>query len=251
MHMRYFVKLMYDGTAYHGWQLQTNAVSVQELLQKSFSLILRQTIELYGCGRTDTGVHAREYYAHFEVEEKISSLENILYKMNSLLPHDIVILNIQEVANDVHARFSAIRRTYKYYISQKRDPFAFNFEYFFSQQLDLDLMNTACGVMMSYKDFSCFSKSNTQVNNYICDISEAVWTLEGGKLVFTISANRFLRNMVRAIVGTMLEIGLGKINLNEFRQIISHGNRSDAGASVPAKGLFLVRVTYPDGDEIV
>ncbi len=249
--MRYFVKLMYDGTAYHGWQSQMNAESVQGLLQKSFSLILRQPIELYGCGRTDTGVHAREYYAHFDVEEKISSLENILYKMNSLLPHDIVIENIQEVKSDVHARFSAIRRTYKYYMSQKRDPFAFNFEYFFSPQLDLDLMNTACGLMMAYKDFSCFSKSNTQVNNYICDISEAFWTLDRGKLVFTISANRFLRNMVRAIVGTMIEIGLGKINLNEFRQIISHGNRSDAGASVPAKGLFLFRVEYPDGDEIV
>ncbi len=242
---------MYDGTAYHGWQSQTNAVSVQELLQKSFSLILRQTIELYGCGRTDTGVHAREYYAHFDVEEKIPQLENVMYKMNSLLPHDIVIENIQEVKSDVHARFSAIKRTYKYYMSQKRDPFSLHFEYFFSQKLDLDLMNTACNFMMLYKDFSCFSKSNTQVNNYICDISEAVWTLEGGKLVFTISANRFLRNMVRAIVGTMIEIGLGKINLDEFRQIIAHGNRSDAGASVPAKGLFLFRVEYPETDEIV
>ncbi len=250
MPARFFVKLAYDGTAYHGWQIQNNALSVQEILQKTLEIILKQPIEICGCGRTDTGVHAREYYAHVDLEKEMQGIEYSVYHINALLPPDISIINIQKVNNDYHARFSAIKRTYKYYINPKRIPFNRGFEYHYSPNLDLELMNEACLALMEFKYFACFSKSNTQVNNFVCEISEALWTKDHDVLIFTISANRFLRNMVRAIVGTMIEIGLKKIDIHDLRKIILNGNRSDAGVSVPAKGLFLDKVIYPENMKI-
>ncbi|MEI6123862.1 MAG: tRNA pseudouridine(38-40) synthase TruA [Bacteroidota bacterium] len=246
MPIRYFVKLAYDGTAYHGWQIQDNALTVQEILEKKISIILKQVIELNGCGRTDAGVHALVYYAHFDIEKEIPDLKNIMYSINSILPHDIIVKNIQKVKYDYHSRFSAINRTYKYFINPNRNPFKICFEYHFAPYLDIELMNDACSILMKFRDFSCFSKFNTQVNNNLCIINEAIWEKNQDGIVFTITANRFLRNMVRAIVGTMIELGLKKRSIDDLKNIINNGKRSDAGTSVPAKGLFLFSIEYPE-----
>ncbi|MEI6852114.1 MAG: tRNA pseudouridine(38-40) synthase TruA [Bacteroidota bacterium] len=247
MPFRYFIRLAFDGTQYHGWQLQDNANTVQEEITKALSVILKNRTELLGCGRTDTGVHASEFFAHFDCETDLGNTEKLTYQLNSLLPDDIFVFFIKKVKEDLHARFTATRRTYKYFINRHNNPFNKSFEHVIHRDFDLEAMNTACKVLMKYTDFSCFSKSHTQVNNNNCKIYEAYWVQAGSQIIFTITANRFLRNMVRAIVGTLLEIGSEKIGLTEFRKIIEKGNRSDAGVSVPAKGLFLHKVTYPDG----
>lgn len=246
MPQRYFLKLAFDGSRYHGWQKQQNALSIEHKINEALNIVLRQEVKLTGCGRTDTGVHAREFYAHFDTENLIDDTVKIVYNLNGLLPDDIVIINIAKATPDAHARFSAQKRTYQYYINSKRDPFGKNYEFIFSRKLDIALMNEACSLLMEYKNFSCFSKSHTQVNNYLCNVYEARWETLDGRYVFIITANRFLRNMVRAIVGTMLEVGLHKIDMNEFRNIIEKGSRSDAGMSVPAQGLFLTEVEYPE-----
>lgn len=241
--MRYFIKLAYNGTQYHGWQIQPNAASVQETMNKAFSVILNSEISLMGAGRTDTGVHAKEMYAHFDLEKPFD-IPVTIHKLNSFLPKDIVIYSVFPVADDAHTRFDATRRTYEYHINTFKDAFLQEQSWYFHQKLDLDLMNKAASLLLKHTDFQCFSKVNTDVNTFDCTIFEAQWKQENDKLIFTISANRFLRNMVRSIVGTLINIGLHKITLADFETIIESKNRERAGFSVPAHGLYLTKIEY-------
>ncbi len=246
---RYFIKLAYDGSTWHGWQQQKNAGSVQEEIAKALFFVLnRQQVELTGAGRTDTGVHARNFYAHFDLNQRLSpdDLEHMVYHLNRILPASIGIYDAFEVKPDVHARFSAISRTYKYYIARDYNPFSVNFSYRYTLPLDVDMMNRAGAMIVQHKDFTCFTKSGTQTTNNLCTVYEASWATSHGVLVFTTRANRFLRNMVRAMVGTMLDIGKGKRTLEDLRIILDRGTRSDAGQSVPARGLFLEDIAYSD-----
>ncbi|MFC4211353.1 tRNA pseudouridine(38-40) synthase TruA [Pedobacter lithocola] len=242
---RYFIKIAYDGSLYHGWQTQPNAITIQELLDKAMSIYFRQPIETLGCGRTDSGVHATAFYAHFDVEnipeEKVLAA---VAGINAILPHQIAAYQIIPVADDAHARFDATARAYKYYIHFKKDPFKLNRSWLVKDKLDVNLMNQAAKELLNYTDFSCFSKSNTQTFTNNCKIVKADFEQLSDGLVFTIEADRFLRNMVRAIVGTLVEIGKGEINLEDFKTIIESKNRSNAGQSVPACGLYLVKVEY-------
>ncbi|WP_299440192.1 tRNA pseudouridine(38-40) synthase TruA [uncultured Aquimarina sp.] len=242
--MRYFLELSYNGTPYHGWQRQPNAISVQEVLEDSLSLLLRTKIGVVGAGRTDTGVHARQIMAHFDSEKELDAIQ-LKYKLNALLPPEVAIQKVSLVENDAHARFDAVSRSYEYFISVSKDPFRINSAYYLKKELDIDLMNKAAKLLLNYTSFKCFSKSKTDVKTYNCNITEAVWEKNGNMLVFKISANRFLRNMVRAIVGTLIEIGEHKLNLSDLKQIIKSENRSEAGYSVPAHGLYLTEVQYP------
>lgn len=243
--MRYFIHFAYNGTKYHGWQSQPNATSVQSTLTAAMETILRCSISLTGAGRTDTGVHAKKMTAHFDMETPISDSEQFVYQLNNLLPKDISIYNIEEVAPDAHARFDAISRTYKYYITQSKNPFLSDFSTKIPIRLKLEKMNQAAFALFDYTDFTSFSKLHTDAKTNDCQIKQAFWEKKGEFLVFTIQANRFLRNMVRAIVGTMIEVGKEKITVDEFRQIIEKKDRSAAGTSAPAQGLFLADVEYP------
>nr|WP_315207988.1 tRNA pseudouridine(38-40) synthase TruA [uncultured Flavobacterium sp.] len=241
--MRYFIKLAYNGTHYHGWQYQPNAASVQETINKAFSVLLNTTINLMGAGRTDTGVHAKEMYAHFDFENSFD-IPSLVHKLNSYLPKDIVIYDIIPVHDEAHTRFDATKRTYEYHINTFKDVFSQEQSWYFHQKLDIDMMNEAARILFNHTDFQCFSKVNTDVNTFDCTIFEAYWKQENGNLIFTISANRFLRNMVRAIVGTLVNIGLHKITLADFTAIIESKNRDKAGFSVPAHGLYLTKIEY-------
>jgi tRNA pseudouridine38-40 synthase len=243
---RYFVELAYNGAPFCGWQIQDNAVTVQSTLEEAFSRIMREPVALTGAGRTDTGVHAKKYVAHFDTSQFLNENDcrELCRKLNSYLREFIVIYKIYQVQNDLHARFSAVSRTYQYVISLEKNPFSVDFSYELHGDLDINRMNEACKILHKYTDFSCFSKAHTQTKTNLCTIQKAIWKREKNTLVFTIQANRFLRNMVRAIVGTMIEIGQHKISLDDFRQIIENKNRSEAGLSVPAKGLFLIDVLY-------
>lgn len=246
---RYFIQLAYDGTAYHGWQYQPNALSIQQLVAEALSMILRTGTELTGCGRTDTGVHASCFYAHFDREQPLTALacQQLADKLNAFLPADISILRLFPVAADTHARFSACARTYEYRISRQKDPFTRAFTYLYRFSPDLKRMNAGARIIMEYRDFSCFSKSHTQTKTNDCHIHLAEWTEENGLLIFRITADRFLRNMVRAIVGTLLDMGRGKLDEAALRALLVSGNRSEAGQSMPAHGLFLTDVAYPEG----
>ncbi len=243
---RYFVELAYDGAPFSGWQIQDDVVTVQGTLQEAFSRILREPITLIGAGRTDTGVHARLFVAHFDSSKPLTEEEctDLVNKLNSYLRNAIVIYRIYAVTNRMHARFSAVSRTYQYVITQEKNPFLFDFSYMVHGDLDVNAMNDACKILMEYTDFSCFAKAHNQTKTNICTVHKAIWKREQKTLTFTIQANRFLRNMVRAIVGTMLEVGQHKISLDYFRKIIEGKNRNDAGLSVPGKGLFLIGVGY-------
>ena len=241
--MRYFIHLSYNGKNYCGWQRQPHSLSVQEELEKAMSLLLREPIALVGAGRTDTGVHARNYFAHFDYTPSLP--HNLVNKLNSFLPKEIAIKDIFSVSDSAHARFDATSRTYQYFISLEKNPFLYEQSYYLFQSLDISLMNEACKILFEFNDFQCFSKSNTDVKTYICELKEAHWREEKGLLIFRITADRFLRNMVRAIVGTMIEVGNKKISLTEFRSIIESKNRSKAGFSVPGNALFLEEITYP------
>ncbi len=243
--MRFFIELSYNGQAYHGWQNQPNAISVQEVLEKALSTLLKNTISVMGAGRTDAGVHASQMFAHFDFEEKID-YKDLIYKLNSFLPKDIAVVDVFEVNSETHTRFDALSRTYNYKISTLKNVFDYDFAYQVQLPLDLEAMNEACKILLEYKDFQCFSKSNTDVKTYNCDIKEAFWTENSGKLTFTITADRFLRNMVRAIVGTMVNIGLGKLKPKALHDIIASKDRGKAGFSSPAHGLYLVKIVYPD-----
>ncbi len=241
--LRYFIELSYRGTAYHGWQIQPNAITVQEEISNALSTILRTEIEIVGSGRTDTGVHAAQQFAHFDFEGKIEA--DLLRRLNGFLPESICIARIFEVAPDAHARFDATSRTYRYLISSTKQPFRPKLCCILYKEVNVELMNEACKILFDYTDFECFSKVHTEVKTFLCDIHFAEWKYEDDLLVFTISANRFLRNMVRAIVGTMLLVGQKKISLDDFREIIESKNRNKAGSSVPAEGLYLTKVAYP------
>ncbi len=240
---RFFIELSYDGTNYHGWQLQPNAVGVQEVLNKALGTVLRQPIETLGCGRTDTGVHAKQFFAHFDAAG-IKLKDDLIRSINAILPADIAVKRIFPVEPTAHARFDATLRSYEYHIHFNKDPFKHNYSWLLRDEPDIELMNDAAKIIMEYTDFSCFSKSNTQTKTNNCKISRAEWVKTDGGILFHISADRFLRNMVRAIVGTLLQVGRHEIEPYQVRPIIQSKNRSKAGVSVPACGLYLTEVLY-------
>jgi tRNA pseudouridine38-40 synthase len=248
--LRYFLELAYNGTDYHGWQNQPNAISVQEVIEKALSTLLNETIAIVGAGRTDAGVHAKQMYAHFNTDVGFE-VTDLTYKLNSFLPKDITILDIFKVIPDAHARFHALSREYLYRISLEKDVFNFDKSFYLKQKLDINKMKEATKILFEYNDFQCFSKSNTDVNTYYCNIMKADWNLLENELQFNIKADRFLRNMVRAIVGTLINVGLGKLEVGDLHNIITSKNRSEAGFSVPAHGLYLIEVTYPESIKLM
>lgn len=242
--MRYFITLSFDGTAYHGWQIQPHSVSVQEELQKALSTLLRMPVEVVGAGRTDTGVHARKMVSHFDINAELDC-QQLVYKLNKLLPRDIAVQHVEQVSDDMHARFSAKSRTYHYYVHLGKNPFLRSYSWQLYGNPDFELMNKAAVVLMEYMDFTSFSKLNTDTKTNDCTITEAHWDRVGeGQWRFTITANRFLRNMVRAIVGTLMEVGRGRMTIEQLRQVIEAKDRCRAGDSVPGNALFLVDVKY-------
>jgi len=243
--LRYFIELAYNGKNYHGWQNQPDAITVQEVLENALSTLLREKIQVMGAGRTDAGVHAKQLFAHFDYEP-IDSKSDLIFKLNSFLPKDISIQNIFPVKEDAHARFDALERAYEYLISFQKNPFTDDFAHLIHYKPSMDLMNEAASELLNYKDFQCFSRSNTDVKTYNCDVKEAYWKIENSQLIFTIKADRFLRNMVRAIVGTLLDVGFEKTSILQFHEILKSKDRSKAGSSAPAKGLYLTKVVYPE-----
>lgn len=244
MPMRYFITFSYDGTAYHGWQIQPHSVTVQEELQKALSTLMRKPMEVVGAGRTDTGVHARKMIAHFDHDE-VLDCSQLVYKLNKLLPRDIAVQHVEPVADDMHARFSAKSRTYHYYVHLDKNPFLRSYSWQVYGNPDFELMNRAARVLMEYKDFTSFSKVNTDTKTNDCTITEARWDRVGeDQWRFTVTANRFLRNMVRAIVGTLMEVGRGRMTIEQLRSVIEAKDRCRAGDSVPGNALFLVEVLY-------
>lgn len=243
--VRYFIKLSYKGTPFNGWQIQPNASTVQGEIEDALSKILRTQVGITGCGRTDSGVHASEFFAHFDAENTIDEAQ-VQFKLNCMLPREIAIHDIYEVPEELHARFSAVSRTYYYYINQQKDAFRFQESWFMHSNLNIEEMNKACEVLLGRHDFTSFSKLHTQTKTNFCTITEAFWEEEEKGLKFTVAADRFLHNMVRAIVGTTVEVGKGKLTVEGFKNVIEAQNRQKAGASVPAEGLFLARIIYPD-----
>ncbi len=241
--MRYFIEFSYSGKNYFGYQVQPREISVQEVLEKALSTILREELKTTGAGRTDTGVHAKQIFAHFDTDKNVT--DKLVYQLNSFLPTDIAVKRIFSVKDDFHARFDATFRTYEYYISLKKNPFTQDSAWqIWKRDLEISRMNEACKILFEYKDFTSFSKLHTQNKTNNCKIYKAYWEQNGSELKFTISADRFLRNMVRAIVGTMVEIGSGKLEASDLRTIIEDKNRNAAGTSAPAQGLYLVEVGY-------
>ncbi len=244
--MRYFIELSYNGKQYHGWQMQPNASSVQQVLNDALSMLLKESISVVGAGRTDAGVHAAQMFAHFDTTKEVDTQE-LVKRINAFISQDIAVHSLHVVNAEAHARFDAVRRSYEYRIWLGRSPFLIDTTWqLYSQHLDLAVMNKAALILKDYTDFKCFSKSKTDVKTYHCTIKEAVWIQDGQLLIFKITADRFLRNMVRAIVGTLIDIGLGKLTIDDFRKIIESRDRTKAGFSVPAQGLFLTEVVYPE-----
>lgn len=242
--MRYFIHLAYDGTRYHGWQIQPNGISVEGEIELRLSTLLRQPIDIVGAGRTDAGVHARHMVAHFDFEDGCDT-KQLCYRLNRMMPPDICIYKIEKVADDLHARFSATSRTYHYYISTKRNPFNRQYTWLCHYDLDFELMNQAAEILLEYKDFASFCKSHTDVKTTLCNIIEAKWIKDDeGCFYFRIKANRFLRNMVRAVVGTLVEVGRHRLSLDDFRNVIEGKKRTMAGESMPANALFLEKIEY-------
>ena len=243
---RYFIYLAYDGTAYHGWQVQPNGTSVQACLADALSTLLRRPVEVVGAGRTDAGVHAAQMVAHFDADRRLEP-EWLVDKLNRMLPPDIAILRVRPVRPEAHARFDATARTYKYYVTSTKFPFGRQYRWRVYSALDYERMNQAAETLLEYVDFTSFSKLHTDVKTNNCRVSYARWTQEDAQTwVFTIRADRFLRNMVRAIVGTLVEVGRGKLTVEGFRQVIEQKDRCKAGTSVPGNALFLVDVEYPE-----
>lgn len=242
--MRYFIKLSYNGNLYHGWQIQKSVITIEETLENVISILLKKKINIIGAGRTDTGVHAKEMYAHFDFNKEIKN--DLVNKLNSFLPKDIKIYNIYKVINQAHARFDAISRTYKYFLSLGKNPFYNHLSWVWKRGfLSIDKMNKASYLLMNYNNFNSFSKKDKYKNNYICNIYQAYWSNNNNFIYFTIEADRFLRNMVRSIVGTIVDIGRGKIKIQDFIDIINAKDRKKAGESAPASGLFLTKIKYP------
>ena len=242
--MRYFLQCSFFGKHYHGWQRQPSDLSVQEVLEDCLGKLLGSPVEIVGAGRTDAGVHAREMYAHFDWPESLPV--ELVHRLNAFLPGDIAVQQIFPVQPEAHARFDALSRTYQYFVVQQKDPFSEDTAFYQNRPLDFELMNQAAALLLEFEDFKAFSKSRTDVKTYLCNISDARWEEEGVRWVFTITADRFLRNMVRAIVGTLLEVGKGNLSPKDVKTIIKSRDRSRAGASVPAKGLYLTGILYPE-----
>ncbi|RYU93505.1 tRNA pseudouridine(38-40) synthase TruA [Emticicia agri] len=243
--MRYLIECSYKGTAFHGWQVQDNAPSVQGHIEKALSTLMRQEMQIVGSSRTDAGVHAYQQFAHFDVDAPLNNIDKLVYAMNGILPKDIAIQQIKVVPDEFHSRFDAMHRRYLYRISPQKTPFWQDFSYFYKVPLDINLMNRAGEVLKNHIDFQCFSKVHTDVATFNCTIELAFWEQQDQFLLFHIKADRFLRGMVRAIVGTMLEVGTGKLSLSGFEAIILSKSRQKAGRAVPAEGLTLVEVGYP------
>ena len=247
MKTRYFIFISFKGTSYHGWQIQPNSVTVQKILDNALSVILNEKISTTGAGRTDAGVHAAVFCAHFDsISDDLSSMKNLIFRLNQFLPVDICVNSIRKVVPGANARYSAVSRTYKYYISRKKDPFSVNSSWYLHGNIDIEAMNEACRLLYNYSDFTSFSRLHSGTKSNICKIYSAIWEEPDDRLVFTIKADRFLRNMVRAIVGTIVEIGFGKMDLQDFEEIIQAKDRCKAGKSAPAKGLFLADIEYPE-----
>jgi len=242
--MRYFLEVAYKGTNYSGFQSQKNANTIQAEIQKAFKIILKKELELTGSSRTDAGVHAYQNYFHFDLESEISS--QLVYNLNAILPTDIAIKQLLKVKNNAHCRFDAVSREYKYHIYQKKDPFLTDKAFYFPYTLDIEAMQKAAVILKEYSDFTSFSKRNTQVRSFVCDIKESRWVIQGGCLIYNVKANRFLRGMVRALTATMLNLGRRKIDLAAFRRIIETKDCTLANFSAPAHGLFLTEVCFPD-----
>lgn len=242
--MKFFFEIAYHGKNYAGWQNQANAIGIQSVIENALSQMFRTEIKIIGSGRTDTGVHCEQQFFHCELEKEIE-YESLIQKLNSFLPRDIVVKNIRKVKPDANARFDAIERTYNYRITRKKNPFLEGLAWHFFKPIDAQTMNNAAALLLGEHDFECFSKVNTDVNHFLCNIKKAEWKLEGQKLEFTITANRFLRGMVRSIVGTLLDVGTGKTSIKEFQAILQSRDRKRAGANVPPQGLYLTKVKYP------
>ncbi|WP_299679554.1 tRNA pseudouridine(38-40) synthase TruA [uncultured Dokdonia sp.] len=246
--MRYFIQLSYNGTPYHGWQRQPNAVTVQQTIEEALSTLLRTPTTIMGAGRTDTGVHAQMMYAHVDMGDTDfdkADITKLTYKLNSFLPPSIAIIKIIPVTAAAHARFDATHRSYIYRVSPSKNPFTQERAFYYKIPLDVERMQEASDILLTYSDFECFSRSNTDVNTYLCDIKEASWSQVDDEYHFKITADRFLRNMVRAVVGTLIEIGQGKKTVSWMHEVIKGKNRSLAGASAPAHGLYLTDIGYP------
>jgi len=243
--LRYFFYISYKGTDYHGWQIQPNANTVQAEINKALGTLVQNSIETVGSGRTDTGVHAKEQVFHADIPNTVPEA-TWLQKMNGLLPNDIVVNKVMPVKKDAHARFDAISRSYEYHIHFKRSPFQAKEYHFLAKTPDWVQINQACKTILGEQDFTSFSKVKTEVNNFLCDIKRAEWHFDNGKAIFYVTANRFLRGMVRTLVGTLLNVGYGKTSLADFTKIIKAKDRTAAGQSVPPQGLYLCEVRYPD-----
>ena len=243
--MRYFIRLQYNGARYHGWQTQPNAVTVQQCIEEALSTLLRTPTSITGAGRTDAGVNARMMIAHFDSEMPIADTNDIIKRLNGILQSDIAIQAIFPVHDQAHARFDATSRTYKYFVAQERMPFRSHFSWYCSRKLDFSIMNEAATTLLTVSDFTSFSKLHTDTLTNICHVSDAKWEQWNGLWVFTITADRFLRNMVRAIVGTLIDVGTHRISLDRFSSIVEAKNRCSAGTSMPANALFLWNITYP------
>jgi len=244
-HQRYFFEISYRGSAYHGWQRQENAHTVQEEVENALSKVWQTTVAITGSGRTDTGVHCEQQFFHADLPP-VKDLSKLAFRLNRILPPDIAIGSVRLVDREAHARFSATSRAYNYRISRDKNVFTYGLRYIYNQELDIPLMNEAAGRMKNYTDFQAFSKVKTDVNHFHCEIIDAEWFSDDDDLTFYVRANRFLRGMVRAMVGTLMLVGRNKITIREFEEILISGDRKNAGASVPAEGLFLVGVTYPE-----
>lgn len=241
---RYFIRLSYRGAPFHGWQVQPNAVSVQGEVEKALSIVLRTPVSIVGAGRTDTGVNAKTMYAHFDLDEVLPEKGKLIVSLNRLVGKDIAIHDIFKVADDAHARFDAIERTYKYFVSFEKTPFFYPLSWHCPFVLDIDSMNEAASLLLTVDDFTSFAKLHSDAKTNICNVSRAQWQMEDGMAVFTISADRFLRNMVRAVVGTLVDVGRGKMSLDEFRKVIEKKDRCAAGQSMPGEALFLWDIKY-------
>ncbi|GJM29209.1 MAG: tRNA pseudouridine synthase A [Cyclobacteriaceae bacterium] len=243
--MRYFIELSYNGKAYHGWQLQKNAHSIQQEFNNALEVIFKQKIETVGSGRTDSGVHALQQVCHLDLEQPVD-VQKSLYRLNSLLPNDIAVKRMFKVPDSAHARFDAISRSYRYFITTVKNPFETETSYYFSKQISMQHMNEAATVLLGEQNFKSFCKKKSSADHYVCTINHASWQVDNDRYCFYVSANRFLRGMVRALVGTLLDVGTGKISIDQFKTVIAAQDRRKAGRAAPAQGLFLTEVVYPD-----
>ena len=244
--MRYFIYFSFNGKFYHGWQKQKNSITVQQKIEESLSVLLKEKIKVIGAGRTDAGVHAKQMVAHFDINEYFENSNKFIFKLNKFLSNDISVKSLKSVKNNAHARFDAISRTYEYHICKEKDVFLDEYSYYINHPFNNEKINEAIKIIINNKDFKCFTKSKTDVSNYLCNILDSKLMEFDKKYIFEITANRFLRNMVRSIVGTLIDVGLEKISLDNFIEIINSKDRSMAGYSVPAKGLFLTKISYPE-----